>query len=61
MNHWAVFSDQQKYNKNLARLLGAPQSVIEDPAKRVNFLREVDSKKMSHIMFEAVQGEVSSS
>jgi len=59
INHWAVFPNQNRFNKNLASLLGAPENVIEDPAKRVQFLRAADAAKMTDIMFDVVDRGVS--
>ena len=58
MNTWGVLSQHVRFSKNLARLMGAKGDDIEDPAKRVNFLRSVDSKAMTDRLFEVYDEEV---
>jgi len=61
VNPWILTIDQNRFNRKLAALMGASDSDIADPAKRVQYLRSVNSKKMTNRMFDVVEGEVSTS
>ena len=58
-NTWAIIPDQNRFNQKFAKKLGASKDEIEDPAKRVQFLRSVNAQVLSDAMFDLVEGEVS--
>jgi len=60
LNNWAITDQQERFSRNLARVLGASESEIEDPDRRVQFLRKLSAKAITEKMLYALEDEVRS-
>jgi len=47
-----------KYSTNLARLLGASESDLESPEKRIQFLRNADPHEITNRTYAVAHGQV---